>query len=244
MTDLHCIIIPHYRHLEPLMAMLPRLSATGLPVYVVDDASGDDVVAALRAALSCWPALTLLMRERNGGKGAAMLTGLRQAASDGFTHALSMDADGQHAIDDIPRFLAHSRTAPDAIITGKPLFGDDIPPSRLHGRKLTNGLVRLVSGQPIADAMCGFRVYPIRCALDLCSHISYRTRMEFDVEIIVRAAWRGIAIHSLPTRVVYPEGGASHFHLFRDNVRLVAMHTLLIVEGLARRLLARPRRRQ
>ena len=235
MPDNYCIVIPHYRHLKPLTAMLPRLVQFGLPVIVVDDASGAEISQALRNEAAQYDAVTLVERAENGGKGAAMITGLRYAAEHGYSHALSVDADGQHDIEDIPELQRRSRAAPASLFTGRPEFGEDIPASRLYGRMLTNYLVQFVTAsRMVRDAMCGFRIYPLAQVMPLLDAIGYRTRMEFDVEILVRACWAGLDVQAMDTAVIYPEDGASHFNMIGDNLRLIAMHTLLILGGLIR----------
>lgn len=235
MTTSFCIVIPHYQHTTPLLAMLPTLAGFGLPTFIVDDASGDAIVDMLKAGIKPYAAFQVLTRAENGGKGAAMMTGLNHAAQSGYSHALSLDADGQHDMNDISRLLSLAKANPHAIITGRPVFGDDIPAARLYGRMLTNGLVKLVTASSmISDAMCGFRVYPLKTIVPLFTQLGYRTRMEFDVEILVRGCWSGLAIHSMDTKVIYPEDGSSHFNMVADNLRLVAMHTLLVLGGLIR----------
>jgi len=141
MSERYCIVIPHYRHLRPLAALLPRLVQHGLDIFVIDDASGDTIRDALAAECEQYPNVQLIARRENGGKGAAMITGLRHAAEAGYSHAISLDADGQHDPDDIPRLHALSRAQPLSLFTGRPVFGEDIPASRLYGRMLTNMLV-------------------------------------------------------------------------------------------------------
>lgn len=255
-VDGYCLVIPHYRHEVPLADMLGQLVAFGLPIYVVDDASGADALEVLRPAVAAYadadpttPArVTLIERQENGGKGAAMMTGLLAAHQAGYTHALSVDADGQHDLADVGAMLDLSQHNPHVLITGRPVFGEDIPASRLHGRKLTNGLVKLQAGRlDFPDAMCGFRVYPLGRVVPLFAAIGYRTRMEFDVEILVRAAWADIPVTSLDTRVRYPLDGRSHFNMVADNVRLTAMHILLLLGSLLRlprRLLGRAATRE
>ena len=235
MSSSYCIVIPHYRHLQPLSKLMSKLTGFGLDSFVIDDASGDDVLVPLTAEIGRYDNIHLVTRDRNGGKGAAMITGLQHAAAQGYSHVISLDADGQHNPDDVPELQALSMTTPESLYSGRPVFGEDIPTARLYGRKLNNGLVQLLTGSGVLkDAMCGLRVYPLTQVLPLCETLGYRTRMEFDVEILVRACWAGLDVRVMDTQVIYPEDGESHFNLFRDNVRLVIMHTLLIVSGIAR----------
>ena len=197
--------------------------------------AGPDSLTRLSAAASKYDNATVIERRSNGGKGAAMMTGLRTAAERGYTHVISLDADGQHDPGDIPELRRRSALRPDSLFSGRPVFGADIPASRLYGRMLTNYLVQFVTGsRMVQDAMCGLRVYPLRHVLPLCDAIGYRTRMEFDVEILVRACWAGLDVQAMDAAVRYPEDGESHFNLFADNARLVVMHILLILGGLLR----------
>ncbi len=202
---------------------------------MVDDASGHDICTKLHTVVAQYNSVHLIQREQNGGKGAAMISGLRNAAERGYSHVISLDADGQHDPADIPQLQRRSQQMPASLFSGRPVFGEDIPAARLYGRMLTNYLVQFVTAsRQVRDAMCGLRVYPLASVLPLCEAIGYRTRMEFDVEILVRACWAGLDVQSMDTAVVYPEDGESHFNLVADNARLVAMHTLLILGGLWR----------
>ncbi len=233
----YCILIPHYRHDKELARYLPGLAGTGLPALVVDDGSGPDTLSRLRKLVSIHPWVSLIQRERNGGKGAATIDGLKTLARNGYTHAISIDADGQHDLADVARVHAASQRHPHSVYSGRPVFGDDVPQVRLQGRKITNLLAQIEAGsREIEDAMCGFRLYPIATILPLCASIGARHRMEFDTEILVRAAWAGLPLRFFPTRVIYPQGGRSHFRMVRDNARLSRMHATLLVHRLVRRL--------
>ncbi len=235
MADSYCVVIPHYRHHEPLIHMLKTLTDFELDILVIDDASGAEIIGQLEIETAKHERVSLIQRVENGGKGAAMMTGLREAHERGYSHVISLDADGQHDSNDVPELLQRSQSHPDSLFTGYPIFGDDIPASRLYGRMLTNYLVQFVtSSRMVRDAMCGFRAYPLARVLPLCDAIGYRTRMEFDVEILVRACWAGLDVRAMETAVTYPQDGQSHFNLVADNVRLVAMHVLLILGGLIR----------
>ncbi len=235
MPDRYCIVIPHYCHDVQLADFLPLLAAAQLPLLVVDDGSPAQSRANLEQLISAHPWAQLVAHEENRGKGAAMVTGLTEAHTQGFTHAILVDADGQHDPADIARLHAASLQAPEALFSGKPIFGEDIPASRLYGRMITNTLAKIEAGNwGIEDAMCGLRLYPLAQVLPLCSQLGNRLRMEFDTEILVRASWADLDIHFLPTQVRYPETGRSHFRMIQDNVRLTAMHSLLLLGALVR----------
>lgn len=228
------LLVPHYNHAALFGALLPKLAAAGLPMVVVDDGSSDEQRRAVQA-LAAAHAFRLVAHERNQGKGAAVMTGLRAASDAGFSHALQVDADGQHDTADIGRLLAAAEAHPESLVCGQPVFGDDIPASRRWGRKLTNVLVALETWlRQVPDAMCGFRVYPLASVVTLIAATSPGQRMDFDVEVLVRACWRGIPLRVVPTRVRYPAGGVSHFNYLRDNAIISAMHARLMVGMLLR----------
>jgi glycosyltransferase involved in cell wall biosynthesis len=204
-----------------------------LPVIVVDDGSA----APGRAAVDELGAAGLAHihhREHNGGKGAAVTTGMQLALELGYTHALQIDADGQHALDDIPRFLAAAHERPDALILGAPIYDASAPRGRLIGRQITRFWTNIeTGGRVIEDPMCGFRVYPVAATCEVAPRCGMR--MDFDIEIAVRLVWAGLPVVNLETRVRYHEGGVSHFHMVRDNARISWMHTKLVVAKLSGR---------
>ena len=237
MAEGYRLLIPHYCHHEQLAPYLPRLAAYGLPITVVDDGSSPESLTALKALIAEQPQadIELLVHERNLGKGEAVITGLNAAVAHGATHVVTVDADGQHDDADIPKIVAASRTHPESIFSGRPIFAKDIPTARLYGREITNVLARIAAGNAgLRDAMCGFRIYPVASTLELTRMLGNRKRMELDVEILVRASWSGVPVEYYDTKVTYPETGRSHFRMVLDNARLTAMHTRLLAIGLAR----------
>ena len=243
-----CCVIPIYDHGATIRALVAALAAHALPIYIVDDGSGEATQAELARVRDAFAQVRLARLPQNRGKGAAVMHGLRQARADGMTHALQIDADGQHDPGDVPRFLARAAERPDAVICGQPRFDHSIPKVRFYGRYLTHFLVWLETlSFAIRDSMCGFRVYPLAAAGELIDRVAIPQRMDFDTAVLVRLAWRGVPIENLPTRVVYPAGGVSHFRMLRDNLRLTLMHTLLVcgmlgrLPLLLRRKLRRPR---
>ena len=240
MTSSRCTVIPHYRHVPQLERFLPQLASANIPLVVVDDGSGAECLAALKTLLAQYSWVTLVTRPSNGGKGAATTTGLLAAKAQGYSHIVLVDADGQHDPADVARIAAESARRPRAIFSGAPQFGDDIPPARLYGREITNVLARLEAGNlGLRDAMCGLRVYPIDLTLPLAQACAYRTRMEMDTELLVRACWANIDVQFIDTQVVYPKEGASHFRMGRDNVRMAGMHIVLLLSALVRVPLAK-----
>lgn len=234
-----CVVIPCYNHGAMMASVLARLAPFNLPVIVVDD--GSDAATQLQLATLHAPQLSLLRLDSNQGKGAAVIHGLRAAAARGFTHAVQLDADGQHQAEDLPLMLAEAERYPDALISGQPLYDDSIPKSRLYGRYITHFWVWIETlSLSISDSMCGFRVYPLAATLALCDRRAIGQRMDFDTEIMVRLYWQGTRSRFIPTRVTYPASGLSHFDALYDNLRISWMHTRLFFGMLPRipRLLA------
>ena len=222
-------VIPCYNHPDTIGLMVQAVRDRGLDVVVVDDGSHADCAAVLDAlAVAHAPALTLVRLAQNQGKGGAMMAGLRQALALGFTHALQIDADGQHDVRDIPTFLSLSQAHPQAVICGQPVYDESVPKGRLYGRYATHIWVWINTlSLEIRDSMCGFRVYPLAAVVPLIDGVSIGRRMDFDVEILVRLYWRGMGISNLPTRVSYPSDGVSHFRAWLDNVLISRMHAKL-----------------
>ncbi|TSD79466.1 glycosyltransferase family 2 protein [Pseudomonas sp. KBS0710] len=229
-----CALIPVYNHETAVPAVVHSLLNSGLPCLLVDDGS-NPVCAAVLAQLATLDHVTLLTLPNNQGKGGAVMAGFREAARLGFTHALQVDADGQHDLREVDGFLDASRTHPNAVICGYPEYDDSVPKGRLYARYLTHVWVWINTlSLQIRDSMCGFRVYPLAPTLALMDSAYIGTRMDFDSDILVRLAWRNQPMRWLPTQVHYPTDGVSHFRLFRDNVRISAMHTRLFFGMLVR----------
>jgi glycosyltransferase involved in cell wall biosynthesis len=223
-------VIPCYNHPRTIGSMVDAVRTAGLDVVVVDDGS-DAVCAAVLDALAAQHgrAMHLVRLDHNQGKGAAMMAGLRQALALGYTHALQIDADAQHDVQDIPKFLALSAQFPQALVCGVPVYDASVPRARLYGRYATHIWVWINTlSLDIRDSMCGFRVYPLAPVVRLIDEVRLGRRMDFDSEVLVRLHWRGHELVSLPTRVNYPQDGVSHFKLLRDNVLISLMHARLL----------------
>ncbi|WNN45989.1 glycosyltransferase [Winslowiella toletana] len=240
-----CVVIPCYNHGATMAAVLARLAPFNLPLLIVDDGS-DKTTQALLETLVC-DGVTLLRLEKNSGKGAAVKYGLEAAAAQGYSHALQVDADGQHQIEDCPKLLAEAAAWPESLISGQPVYDDSVPKSRLYGRYATHVWVWIETlSLSLKDSMCGFRVYPLAATLKLMRQRSIGKRMDFDSEIMVRLYWAGTPSRFIRTRVTYPQNGLSHFDALHDNLRISWMHTRLFFGMLPRipSLLARKRRQQ
>jgi glycosyltransferase involved in cell wall biosynthesis len=229
-----CIVIPVYNHEGAIGAVVERVRSHGAPIFLVDDGS-DPACAAELQRLSAQPNVKLLKHAVNRGKGAAVCTGMRAASGEGFTHALQVDADGQHTLEDIGRFIDEARAHPAAVICGRPVFDASIPKVRYYGRYLTHGMVWLETlSFEIPDALCGFRIYPLGAVNALLAKRGVGERMDFDAEILVRLHWRDVPMRWIDTRVSYPLDGVSHFRLFFDNVLMTSLHVRLVVGMLMR----------
>ncbi|MGC4027639.1 MAG: glycosyltransferase [Steroidobacteraceae bacterium] len=230
-----CAVVPVYGHVHTVGAVLDALLDNDIPCIVVDDGNGEEEARQLAEVARQRPRVEVVRLARNGGKGAAIQAGLRAAGERGYSHALQIDADGQHDIRDIGRFAALAAEHPADMICGVPVYDASVPRSRLYGRYLTHVWTWINTlSFDIRDSMCGFRVYPLPATLELMRRHRLPARMDFDVEVLVRLHWAGLGFRAVPTRVVYPEGGLSHFRLWRDNARISWMHTRLFFGMLVR----------
>ncbi|HEY7655456.1 MAG TPA: glycosyltransferase family 2 protein [Burkholderiales bacterium] len=234
----HLILIPSYNTGGKVLQTVWDARQLWQPVWVVVDGSTDGTLAALQSLARDDPHIRVLSLPYNQGKGAAILHGLRAAEAAGYTHAMTMDADGQHPTDKIREFMAASAANRGALILGQPVFDASAPRVRVHGRKLSNWCAELETlGAGIGDSLYGFRVYPIALLREIMEQQPWMRRFDFDAEAAVRLYWRGVRPIKLtaPVRYFRPEeGGVSHFRYLRDNVLLTWMHTRLILEALLR----------
>jgi glycosyltransferase involved in cell wall biosynthesis len=230
-----CIVIPVYNHEHAITNTLSKLQAFQMHCILVNDGSNENCTQTLRQLACTQKNITLIEHEHNLGKGGAVKTGLLKAYAMGYTHALQIDADGQHNSNDIPQFLQLAETHPQALISGAPIYDESVPKHRLYARYITHVWVWINTlSFDIKDSMCGFRIYPLAATCQLINRSNIPDRMAFDTEIMVRLYWQGCAILSIPTRVHYPENGISHFQGLRDNLIISRMHATLFFGMLAR----------
>lgn len=229
------IIIPVYRHAKPVEEVLARLDPYGLPCIVVDDWNTPPLADSLSPRALQQKGVSVIRLPEHGGKGLACLAGARHAATQGWTHAIFMDADNQHDAGDIPHILALIDKHPAAMIIGQPQFDASAPRARRFGRLISNVWVWIETGSfAIRDSLCGFRALPLGPVLDLAAREPLGLRMDFDPDLLVRLYWRGLPVVNFPTRVRYPAGGVSNFDVWRDNLALCRLHTRLVLTRLAR----------
>ena len=231
-----CVVIPVYNHENGVGAVATAVVAQSLPCILVDDGSTPACAALLdRLAQGTSKAITLLRHPINRGKGAAVLTGIKHAAQAGYSHAVQIDADGQHCASDIPRFLKLAAEHPRALIVGCPKYDGTVPALRFYARYLTHVWVSINTlSRQIKDSMCGFRVYPVSAIIDLARRRNLGERMSFDIEVLVRLYWDGIEIIDVPTQVSYRGDNVSHFRGWLDNVLISRAHATLFFGMLCR----------
>jgi glycosyltransferase involved in cell wall biosynthesis len=234
----HLVLIPSYNPGPKVLTTVQSALAQWSPVWVVVDGSTDDSEQQLRKLAETEANLRVLALPKNLGKGAAVLFGLQEAHAQGFTHALTMDSDGQHPAQCIVPFMHASLSAPQAMILGRPVFDASAPGVRVAGRKISNGWANLETlWAGINDSLFGFRVYPIEDLIEVMRSQPWMRRFDFDVEAVVRLCWRGVRPINLPAPVRYfraEEGGVSHFNYWRDNLLLTWMHFRLLLGFLVR----------
>jgi predicted LPLAT superfamily acyltransferase len=232
-----CAIIPSHNHSRAVPEIVSRLKDHRLPIFIVDDCS-DPVHATALAGLADQSAeISVTRLQPNQGKGGAVLHGFQLAIAAGFTHALQIDADGQHDLGAVGQLLSLSHSRPEALIAGVPIYDNTVPLGRAVGRYATHIWVWIETlSLSITDSMCGLRIYPLSAVAALCRDGEPIGRhMDFDTEIIVRLHWRGVPIVEHSVAVTYPQGNTSNFDLWRDNLRITGMHTRLFF-GMLRRL--------
>ena len=245
----HLVIIPSFDTGAKVYETVAAARAQWCPVWVVVDGSRDGTAAGLQALAETDAGLRVFVLPHNQGKGAAVLHGLQVAKAAGFSHALTMDADGQHPAELIGAFMHAAQARPEAMILGRPVFDASAPLLRVRGRRISNGWTHLETlGAGVADSLYGFRVYPVAELIAVMRHQPWMRRFDFDTEAVVRLAWRGVKPINLDAPVKYltaEEGGVSHFRYGRDNLLLSWMHTRLMLEFVLRLplLIARKLRR-
>jgi glycosyltransferase involved in cell wall biosynthesis len=234
----HLVLIPSYNTGAQVYATVKAAREQWCPVWVVVDGSTDGTAQGLQQMAASDPGLQVQVLAQNQGKGAAVLHGLHAAAAAGFTHALTMDSDGQHPAALIPVFMQTSLARPETMVLGRPVFDASAPLLRVRGRRVSNWWTNLETlGAGVADSLYGFRVYPVADLAAVMQGQPWMRRFDFDTEAVVRLAWRGVKPVNLDAPVKYltaDEGGVSHFRYGRDNVLLSWMHTRLMIEFVLR----------
>jgi len=232
-------VIPVYNHAPTLRAVVEATLGEDMAVLVVDDGSTDGSLDRLEGL-----DIRRLRSPENRGKGHALLQAAALAGREGFDAILTLDADGQHDPAEARLLLEAAQGAWPAIVIGARRMAEACAPrSSVFGCAFSNFWVRLECGRSLPDTQSGYRMYPVPFLL---SRRFLTRRYTFEIEALVRAAWAGIAVVSVPVSVYYAPGAerVSHFRKFRDNLRLTGLHTLLVLRALLpwphRRLAPRP----
>ncbi|OUS72235.1 glycosyl transferase [Pseudoalteromonas sp. A601] len=242
MSSQYGFVIPNYNHHLVIRNTIADLVSFNLPIILVDDGSNQQTQTVLEDVEREFALVTLVRRTKNGGKGAAVQTGLAHAHQAGWSHAIQVDADGQHDLNDVEQLIARSKFAPTALISGQPVYDESISKGRYYGRFITHFWVYIETlSFKIKDTMCGFRVYPLAAYAQLINNTRLGNKMDFDIEVMVKLYWQGIPVEFIKTKVLYPENGVSHFNVWEDNVLISKMHTRLFFGMLLRlpRLIAK-----
>jgi glycosyltransferase involved in cell wall biosynthesis len=224
-------LLPSYNSGPRLARTVDEVLAVWDEVRVVVDGSTD---GSWQGAEELLGSARVWRMERNAGKGGAVLEGMRRLRGEGFTHALVMDADGQHPAGMVRPFMEYAQVG-GVFVAGVPVFGDDAPALRVWGRLAGNFCARLETRLAgVEDSLFGFRLYPLEASIAALEETRWGRRFDFDTVLAVRLAWAGVACVNVPVPVRYPprsEGGVTHFRYLRDNALLVAAHLRLLVEA-------------
>lgn len=219
-----CVVIPTYNNATTLSGVLQNVLAITSQVIVVNDGSTDNTLPILTS----FAQITVVSYSNNRGKGYALRKGLEQAVKCGFDYAITIDSDGQHYADDLPGFLTMLDEHPNAIIIGaRNMNQASVPGKSSFGNKFSNFWFWVETGIRRNDTQSGYRLYPVKAL----QHIKFYTnKFEFEIEVLVRAAWSDIEILEVPVKVYYPEKDEriSHFRPFRDFSRISVLNTVLV----------------
>lgn len=228
-----CVIIPVYNHHLKISSIVDFFRSQELFCFLLDDGSEVECLKVLKQ-LEPLSGVKLVRWNDNRGKGAVVCDGLRLALENGYTHALQIDADGQHELNDVAAMLNLALRNPNDVISANRSYSE-MPKSRRHGRKITDFWVwvNTLSGN-IKDSMCGFRIYPLASTCELLRKTDIGRRMDFDTDILVKLYWFGLDVKHVPTSIRYDDENTSHFKMLSDNARISLMHTKLFFGMLVR----------
>lgn len=218
-----CVIVPTYNNGKTLRRVIDSVLQHTSNIIVVNDGSTDQTAAIL----GDYPKLFQIHHEKNSGKGTALRNGFKKAVSLGFDYAITIDSDGQHFASDLPKFIEEIKTGGEALLIGsRNMTQDGVPKKSSFGNNFSNFWFWFETGIRLEDTQSGYRLYPLR-------HIpkKYVTRkFEFEIEVIVRSAWKGIPVKNIPIDILYdPAERVSHFRPFKDFTRISILNTVLVL---------------
>lgn len=216
-----CFLIPYYNHPENINTLLSTLLEYNIAVIIVDDGSNQPLKDVIK---NNSPLIHIVVHIINQGKGSAVINGMKKAVEMGFTHCFQIDADAQHDLKKINDFLEVSKNYPLDLICAKPIYCEDIPKSRLYGRKITSFWVYVNTlGYIKEDSMIGMRIYPLGSIDKILKSVKGR-RMDFDTDILLSYYKNNINIHWIGVNITYSNNNVSHFKMVKDNVLISLMH--------------------
>ena len=226
MNELNCcVIIPTYNNEKTLAKVITEVSLYAEHIIVVNDGSTDSTSIVLKQI----DFVTVIDYPKNRGKGFALRTGFKKAIETGFDYAITIDSDGQHYPSDIPLFIEKTEEHPNSLSVGsRNLRQENMPGKNTFANRFSNFWFRLETGQKLDDTQCGFRLYPLQQIKDIRF---YTKKYEFELEVLVRSAWKGIRIIPVPIHVFYAsqEERVSHFKPFRDFARISLLNTIFVL---------------
>ena len=220
-----CVIIPTFNNANTLQAVIDDVRKYVSVIVVVNDGSTDKTSDVLSACSG----VTVISYKPNKGKGYALRKGFKHAVASGFRYAITLDSDGQHMAADIPLFLDEIQRYPESLIVGsRLLMHENMPGGSTFANKFSNFWFRLQTGVNLPDTQSGFRLYPLNKIADM--HF-VTNRYEAELEMLVRAAWRGINLINIAIRVYYPpvEARVSHFRPYKDFFRISVLNTFITI---------------
>lgn len=217
------VIIPTYNNHKTLERVLDGVLSYTNQIIVVNDGSTDPTAQILED----YPAINVIHFETNKGKGKALRAGLQAAKELGFQYAITIDSDGQHYPSDLPVFVAEIAQAqePILLIGSRNMGHESVPKKSSFGNKFSNFWFWFETGIKLEDTQSGYRAYPLQAI----PNKFYTNKFEFEIEIIVRSAWNGVAVKNVPIHVLYdPKERVSHFRPFKDFTRISILNTVLV----------------
>lgn len=227
LSSIHfCVIVPTYNNQKTLKKVLDSILDFTTNIIIVNDGSTDSTSEILKS----YSQVTQIHHPKNLGKGRALRNGFRKALELGFEYAITIDSDGQHFAADIPVFLKAIQDEPNALLIGsRNMTQENVPKKSSFGNKFSNFWFKFETGIKLDDTQSGFRLYPLR----LLPKRFFTNKFEFEIEVIVRAAWKGIVVKNIPIQVLYdPAERVSHFRPFQDFTRISILNTVLVTNAL------------
>ena len=221
-----CVIVPTYNNHKTLKKVLDSILDFTPNIIIVNDGSTDETSEILKQ----YSQLTQIHHPKNLGKGRALRNGFRKAIEQKFEYAITIDSDGQHFASDIPNFIAEIQKEPNSLLIGsRNMTQENVPKKSSFGNKFSNFWFKFETGIKLEDTQSGFRLYPLK----LIPKQFYTNKFEFEIEVIVRSAWKGIVVKNIPIQVLYdPAERVSHFRPFQDFTRISILNTVLVLNAL------------